>query len=87
MVLDFVRRQLEDNGTRRVYLVSHQECAAYGRKLGGRGFDQQELLERDLVRAKTLLENTFRDVEVHCFVIPWRENGLGPAFGPAESVE
>ena len=43
---------------RAIYLVAHQECAAYERALGGLGFDQQELLERDLRRVKTLLETT-----------------------------
>ncbi len=87
VALDCVRTQLEVHGTRTIYLVSHQDCAAYERALGGLGFDQQELLERDLRRVRTLLENTFSDVEVHCFIVPWRENGDGPGFGEAEPVE
>ncbi len=87
VALDCVRRQVEANGLRRVYLVSHQDCVSYERAFGGLGFDQQELLERDLGRVKTLLENTFTGIDVRCFIIPWRENGLGPDFGPAEPVE
>jgi hypothetical protein len=67
--------------------VSHQDCSAYERSLGGLGFDQQELLSRDLRRVKALLENTFSDAEIRCFVIPWRESGKATAFGEAEPVE
>jgi len=67
--------------------VSHQDCSAYEHSLGGFGFDQQELLARDLRRVKALLENTFANAEVRCFIIPWRENGEAPSFGEAEPVE
>ena len=88
VALDCVRAQLELHAIRRIYLVSHQDCGSYERALGGLGFDQQELLARDLRRVKALLENTFPDVEVRCFVIPWRENGAAEAaFGEAEPVE
>jgi len=87
VALDFVRTQLELHDERTIYLVSHQDCAAYERALGGLGFDQQQLLARDLRRVRSLLENTFADVDVHCYIIPWRENGEGPAFGEAEPVE
>ena len=59
VALECIRTQLEVHGVHTIYLVSHQDCAAYERALGGLGFDQQELLERDLRRVKTLLENTF----------------------------
>jgi hypothetical protein len=87
VALDCVRTQLDLHGIRTIYLVSHQECLAYERSLGGLGFDQQELLARDLRRVKALLENTFTHAEVGCFIIPWRENGAEPAFGEAEPVE
>ena len=87
VALDCVRTQLDLHGIRTIYLVSHQDCSAYEHSLGGFGFDQQELLARDLRRVKTLLENTFADVEVRSFVIPWRENGAAPSFGAAEPVE
>ena len=87
VALDCVRTQLDLHGIRTIYLVSHQDCPAYERSLGGLGFDQQELLARDLRRVKALLENTFTVVDVRCFIIPWRENGEAPSFGEAEPVE
>ena len=85
--LEYVREILEVHDVRTIFLVAHQECAAYERALGGLGFDQQELLERDLRRAKALLETTFPGVDVRCFVIPWRENGGGASYGPAAPVD
>lgn len=87
VALDCVRTQLEVEAIGTVYLVSHQDCATYERALGGLGFDQRELLARDLHRVRSLLENTFSGLEVHCYVIPWRENGGGAGFGAAELVE
>ena len=87
VALDFVRTQLEVRHIRTIYLISNQDCAAYERALGGFGFDQQELLERDLRRVKSLLENTFPGIEVKTYIIPWRENGRGPGFGEAEPVD
>ncbi len=87
VALDCIRTTIEVHNVRVVYLVSHQDCPAYDRALGGLGFDQQELLERDLLRVKTLLENTFADIEVRCFLVPWRENGGGLGFAAAEPVE
>ena len=87
VALDWVRTQLDLHGIRTIYLVSHQDCSAYERSLGGLGFDQQELLARDLRRVKALLENAFADAEVRCFIIPWRENGDVPSFGEAEPVD
>ncbi len=87
VALDSVRTQIDLHGIRTIYLVSHQECSAYEHSLGGLGFDQQELLARDLRRVKALLENTFANVDVRSYIIPWRENGEAPAFGEAEPVE
>ena len=88
VVMDFINVQIEVHTVKRILLVSHQDCGAYDRALGGFGFDQQELLERDLSRVKMLLENDYPDIEVSCFIIPWRENGSGEAgFGEAEPVE
>jgi carbonic anhydrase len=87
VALDCIRIHLELHGNPTIYLVSHQECGAYERALGGLGFDQQELLARDLRRARTLLENSHPGIDVHSYIIPWRENGRGPGFGPAERVE
>lgn len=87
VALDFVRTQVEVHGIRRVTLVSHQDCRAYELALGGLGFDQRELLVRDLRRVRALLENAFPEIEVRCFFIPWRENGQEAGFAAAEAVE
>jgi len=77
---------VERHTVRRIVLASHQECSAYDRALGGLGFDQQSILERDLRRVKAMLEDEFFGVEVECYVIPWREGPEGAAFGRAERV-
>ena len=87
VALACVREIVEAHGVRQIVLVAHQECAAYARALGGMGFDQQELLERDVRRVKTLLETEFAGVDVRCYVIPWREDGEGAAFAPAVAVD
>ncbi len=87
VALGCVRTQLDTHGIRRIYLVSHQDCQAYERALGGFGFDQQGLLVRDLKRVRVLLENAFPETDVRCFVIPWRETDGSAAFGEAEPVE
>lgn len=87
VMLACVREIVETHDVRTIYLVAHQECAAYERVLGGKGFDQQELLERDLRRVKTLLETAVGGVDVQCFMIPWREDGEAAGFAPAIPVE
>ena len=87
VALACVREIVEVHDVRAIYLVAHQECAAYERALGGMGFDQRELLERDLRKVKTLLETEFSGVDVLCYVIPWLEDGEGAAYGPATPVE
>ena len=86
VALDCIRLLVEAHAIRRVLLVSHQDCPAYERALGGLGFDQREILERDLRRVRTLLENEFPQVEVGCWFIPWQENGVGAAFGEPQRV-
>ena len=81
VALSCIRGMVEGENIRRILLVSHQECGAYERSLGGLGFDQREILERDLRRVRTLLENEFPGVEVDCWFVPWQENGKGAAFG------
>jgi hypothetical protein len=72
---------LEAHSVRRIVLVSHQQCSGYERALGGFGFDQQELLERDLRRVRTVLESAFPRLEVLSYLIPWREDGEGVGSG------
>ncbi len=82
-----ITMQIDTGGVRKVVLVSHQDCRAYERALGGLGFDQREILARDLRRVRALVENAFPALDVHCYLIPWRENDGGAAFGDAEPVD
>jgi hypothetical protein len=86
VAMECIRTLVEAGNARCLHLLSHQDCSAYERALGGLGFDQREILERDLRRVRTLLENELPGVEVHCWVIPWREAEAGAAFGDPESV-
>lgn len=83
---DSVSQIVNFHDIRRIVLVSHQDCFAYERALGGLGFDQQRILERDLRRAKADLEHDYLGATVECYVIPWREEMEGAAFGRAELV-
>ena len=83
---DSVSQIVQFHDIRRIVLVSHQDCFAYERALGGLGFDQQRILERDLLRVKADLEHDYLGAEVECYVIPWRESAEGAAFGRAELV-
>lgn len=87
VALGCITTQIESSGVRKVILVSHQDCRAYERVLGGLGFDQQEILVRDLRRVRALIENAFPALDVSCYLIPWLERGAGPAFGDAEPVD
>jgi hypothetical protein len=84
---DSVSQIVQFHDIRRIVLVSHQDCFAYERSLGGLGFDQQRILERDLRRVKADLEHDYLGVTVECYVIPWRENAEGADFARAELVQ
>ena len=86
VVKDLVSQIVAHHDVRRIVLVSHQDCFAYERALGGLGFDQQQILERDLRRVKADLEDEYRGVSVETYLIPWHENAGGAAFGRAELV-
>jgi hypothetical protein len=86
VAMEWIRTLVEAGNARRVHLLSHQDCSAYERALGGLGFDQREILERDLRRVRALLENELPGVEILCWVIPWREAEAGAVFGDPESV-
>jgi hypothetical protein len=87
VVKDLVSQIVSTHDIRRIVLVSHQDCFAYERALGGLGFDQQQILERDLRRVSADLEHDFRGVTAECYLIPWREDAGGAAFGRAELVQ
>ena len=83
---DCVAQIVSTHDIRRIVLVSHQDCFAYEQALGGLGFDQRAILERDLRRVRADLEHDHLGVTVECYVIPWTEDEEGAAFGRAESV-
>lgn len=87
VALDCLHKLVEARAPRRILLVSHQDCAAYERALGGLGFDQREILERDLRRVRTLLENEFPEIEVSCWFVPLIEDGVGASFGEPRRVD
>ena len=84
--LECIRVLVDSHAPKRLVLVSHQDCAAYERALGGFGFDQREILERDLRRVRTLLENEFPQLQVSCWFIPWQERAAGAGYGEAQRV-
>ena len=87
IALDCIRAMVENVGVRRVVLVSHQDCRAYERALGGFGFDQIELLTRDLTRVSRLVENEWPALRVESFVIPWADEGGVAGFGEPRPVD
>ena len=87
VALECIRSMVANVGVRRIVLVSHQDCRAYERALGGFGFDQLELLTRDLERVRRLIENEWPALTVETYVIPWTgENGVA-GFGAPQPVD
>jgi hypothetical protein len=86
VALGCIRDLVEAGDVRQVHLISHQDCSSYERVLGGLGFDQREILVRDLRRVRTLLENELRGVQVSCWFAPWRAEGGAGAFGEPQRV-
>jgi carbonic anhydrase len=87
VALGCIRTTIQGTGTRRVVLVSHQDCGAYERALGGVGFDQLELLARDLTRVRHVIENEWPALRVDAFVVPWVEEAGVPGFGAPVPIE
>jgi hypothetical protein len=87
VAMECIRSLVEAGPARVVHLISHQGCSVYERALGGIGFDQREILERDLRRVRTLLENELPGVEVACWVVPWQEGEAGVGFGDPVRVD
>jgi hypothetical protein len=87
VALGCMQMLVEEKEVRRIALVSHESCVAYEKALGGLGLDQPEILERDLRRVRTLIENEFPGVDVSTWLIPRVEAIEGPAWGEARRVE
>jgi len=75
------------HGIRTVYLVAHQHCLAYERKLGGFFYDEREVIERDLRAVQRKLRDRLFGTQVECFLVPWQEHVTGGGFGPAEELD
>ena len=84
--MDWVESIVRGHGVQAVYLVAHQHCLAYQRKLGGFFYDEREIIERDLHAVQRKLSDRLFNTRVECFVVPWQEQLTGPGFGPAEAV-
>jgi hypothetical protein len=85
-VLGWLDAIVQGHGVQTIYLVAHQHCLAYQRKLGGFFYDEREVIERDLLAVKRKLGDRFFGARVECFVVPWDEQLPGGGFGPAEAI-
>jgi hypothetical protein len=84
--LSWVELLVDKKHLQRIVLVSHQHCLAYRQKLDGSLRDEREIIERDLTRAKRLLESRFHGVRVECWIMPWRETRFGAGYDEAERI-
>jgi carbonic anhydrase len=64
-----------------VYLVSHEHCLAYQRRLGGFFHDEREILERDLHTARRIVEDKVYGVRAECYLVPWVESMPDGGYG------
>jgi hypothetical protein len=70
-----------------VYLVAHEHCLAYERKLGGFFHDEREVLERDLRAVSQLFEDAVYGVRVECHLLPWvADDHGGGEYSPAVPI-
>ena len=85
-VLGWVETIVRGHGVNTVYLVAHQHCLAYQRKLGGFFHDEREIIERDLLAVQRTLRDRLYNTSVECFLVPWEERVADGSFGEAEAV-
>ncbi len=85
-VLGWIEAIVRGHGVDTIYLVAHQHCLAYQRRLGGFFYDEREVIERDLLAAQRKLGDRFFSARVACFVVPWHEQPKGGGFGKAEAI-
>ena len=85
-VLKWIETIVRGHGVQTVYLVAHQHCLAYERKLGGFFYDEREVLERDLLAVQRRLGDRLFGTRVECFLVPWVEQITGGDFGLAEAI-
>jgi carbonic anhydrase len=71
-VLDQIRKSIQLHGTRRVILMVHSDCGAYGGLAGGFGGDARAEAahhQRELVRAATNLLQAIPGIEVQGYFV------------------
>ncbi len=87
-VLDQIRKSMRLHGTRRVILMLHSDCGAYGGLAGGFGGDavaEAEHHQRELERAAANLRAAIPDIEVQGYFVDFE--GIWDAeVGTAEQV-
>ena len=86
-ILDWVESIVRGHRVQTVYLVAHQHCLAYERKLGGFFYDEREVIERDLRAVQRKLGDHLFSTRVESFVVPWQEHLTGGDFAAAEAVD
>jgi len=86
-VLGWVEAIVRGHGVDMIYLVAHQHCLAYQRRLGGFFYDEREVIERDLLAVQRKLGDRLFGTLATCFVVPWHEQSKGGGFGKAEAVD
>lgn len=85
-ILEWMDAIVRGHGVDTIYLVAHEHCLAYERKMGGFFHDEREVIERDLLAVRSKLGDRFFSTRVECFVVPWREQLAGGGFGEAEVI-
>ena len=85
-ILGWMEAIVRGHGVDTIYLVAHQHCLAYQRKLGGFFHDERDVIERDLLAVQRKLGDRFFSTRVECYVVPWHEQFTGGGFGEAEAI-
>ena len=85
-VLGWMDAIVRGHGVNAIYLVAHQHCLAYQRKLGGFFHDEREVVERDLLAVQRKLGDRYFSARVECLLVPWDEEVTGGGFGYAEAI-
>ena len=85
-ILEHVRMSILLHRTRRVYLMSHSDCATYGGLAAFSGSQEKEAVhhKRELQRAADLITSNFSEVDVECFFVTFE--GVLAMLGAEERV-
>jgi len=85
-ILEQVRMSILLHRTRRVYLMSHSDCATYGGLAAFSGSQEREAAhhKQELQRAANLITSNFSEVDVECFFVTFE--GVLAMLGGAEQV-